>query len=65
MYRGSGEVILSILSVNCVGTLGRVEKTMAAPVTVIIAYDLKFYDKSPTLFPHYLAVRDMFVKKNS
>src|SRR5437016_14371525 len=24
---------------------GNVEKTMAAPVTVIIAYDLKFYDK--------------------
>ena len=35
---------------------------MAAPVTVIIAYDLKFYDKLPTLFPRYLAVRDMFVK---
>jgi hypothetical protein len=76
MYRGSGEVILSILSVNCVGTaakerlrpslaLGNVKKTMAPPVTVIIAYDLKFYDKLPTLFQHYLAVRDMFVKKPS
>jgi len=32
---------------------GNVEKTMAAPVTVIIAYDLKFYDKLPRLFPHY------------
>src|SRR5439155_27310338 len=30
-----------------------VEKMMAAPVTVIIAYDLKFYDKVPRLFPHY------------
>jgi 3-hydroxypropanoate dehydrogenase len=39
-----------------------VEKTMAAPVTVIIAYDLKFYDKVPRLFPHYPAMRDMFVK---
>ena len=28
---------------------GNVEKTMAAPVTVIIAYDLKFYDKVPRL----------------
>jgi 3-hydroxypropanoate dehydrogenase len=34
---------------------------MAAPVTVIIAYDLKFYDKLPRLFPHYPAMRDMFV----
>ena len=25
---------------------------MAAPVTVIIAYDPKFYEKLPTLFPH-------------
>src|SRR6516162_11029334 len=29
---------------------GNVEKTMAAPVTVIIAYDLKFYEKLPRLF---------------
>jgi 3-hydroxypropanoate dehydrogenase len=41
---------------------GNVEKTMAAPVTVIIAYDLKFYDKLPRLFPHNPAMRDMFVK---
>ena len=41
---------------------GNVEKTMAAPVTVIVAYDLKFYDKVPRLFPHYPAMRDMFVK---
>jgi 3-hydroxypropanoate dehydrogenase len=34
---------------------------MTAPVTVIIAYDLKFYDKLPRLFPHYPAMRDMFV----
>lgn len=31
---------------------GNVEKTMAAPVTAIIAYDLDFIDKLPTLFPH-------------
>ena len=31
---------------------GNHAKTMAAPVTVIIAYDLAFYEKSPVLFPH-------------
>jgi 3-hydroxypropanoate dehydrogenase len=31
---------------------GNVEKTMAAPVTVIIAHDLEFYEKLPKLFPH-------------
>src|SRR3989442_15152774 len=29
-----------------------VEKTMAAPVTVIVAYDMKFYEQLPKLFPH-------------
>jgi 3-hydroxypropanoate dehydrogenase len=29
-----------------------VEKTMTAPVTVIIAYDMKFYEQLPKLFPH-------------
>jgi 3-hydroxypropanoate dehydrogenase len=40
---------------------GNVEKTMSAPVTVIVAYDLKFYEKLPRLFPHYPAMRDMFM----
>lgn len=31
---------------------GNYEKTMAAPVTAIVAYDPKFYEKLPTLFPH-------------
>lgn len=31
---------------------GNVAKTMAAPVTAIIGYDLKFYDHLPRLFPH-------------
>jgi 3-hydroxypropanoate dehydrogenase len=39
---------------------GNVEKTMTAPVTVIVAYDLKFYDKFPTLFPHAPATRNYF-----
>src|SRR5476649_2771494 len=29
-----------------------VNKTMSAPVTVIVAYDLKFYEQLPKLFPH-------------
>lgn len=31
---------------------GNVEKTMSAPVTVIVAHDPKFYDQLPKLFPH-------------
>lgn len=31
---------------------GNLEKTMAAPVTVIVAYDERFYDQLPDLFPH-------------
>ncbi|VTU27821.1 putative malonic semialdehyde reductase RutE [Variovorax sp. PBS-H4] len=31
---------------------GNLDKTMSAPVTVIAAWDRKFYDKLPTLFPH-------------
>jgi len=29
-----------------------VEKTKAAPVTVIVAWDVEFYEKLPKLFPH-------------
>jgi 3-hydroxypropanoate dehydrogenase len=31
---------------------GNVNKTMAAPATAIIAYDTRFYDLLPRLFPH-------------
>ena len=31
---------------------GNLEKTLAAPVTAIVAYDPKFYEKLPKLFPH-------------
>ncbi|HQT66739.1 MAG: malonic semialdehyde reductase [Rhodospirillales bacterium 20-60-12] len=31
---------------------GNVDKTMAAPVTVIVAHDPLFYDHLPRLFPH-------------
>ena len=37
-----------------------VEKTLAAPVTAIVAYDLRFYDELPRLFPHVDA-RSWFV----
>ncbi len=39
---------------------GNVEKTMAAPVTVIVAYDLRFYEKLTRLFPHNAGMRAMF-----
>jgi 3-hydroxypropanoate dehydrogenase len=41
---------------------GNVKKTMAAPVTVIIAYDLLFYQKLPKLFPHNTTMREMFAQ---
>lgn len=31
---------------------GNREKTLAAPVTVVVGYDMAFYDKLPVLFPH-------------
>jgi 3-hydroxypropanoate dehydrogenase len=39
---------------------GNVDKTMAAPVTVIVAYDLLFFEKLPKLFPHNPKMRDHF-----
>ena len=30
-----------------------IQKTMQAPLTAIIAYDLKFHEKLPNLFPNY------------
>jgi 3-hydroxypropanoate dehydrogenase len=39
---------------------GNVDKTMKAPVTAIIAYDLNFYERLPQLFPHYAGAREMF-----
>ena len=42
---------------------GNRDKTLAAPVTVIVAYDMAFYDKLPMLFPHVDA-RAWFVGKS-
>jgi len=39
---------------------GNVEKTMQAPVTAIIGYDLRFYEKLPKLAPHSPKMRDSF-----
>ncbi len=39
---------------------GNVEKTMAAPLTVIVAYDPKFYDRLHYLFPHSPDARTWF-----
>ena len=39
---------------------GNVEKTMAAPVTAIVAYDELFYEELPMLFPHNAGMRDFF-----
>jgi 3-hydroxypropanoate dehydrogenase len=40
---------------------GNVDKTMSAPVTVIVAYDLRFYEKMDKLFPHNNAMKQLFV----
>jgi len=37
-----------------------IEKTIAAPVTVIVAYDLKFYEQLPKLFPHNPGMAKLF-----
>jgi len=37
-----------------------VDKTMQAPVTAIIGYDLKFFEQTPKLFPHNPAMREIF-----
>lgn len=39
---------------------GNAPKILAAPVTVIIGYDLAFYDRIPQLFPHNPGARDWF-----
>ena len=41
---------------------GNREKTLTAPVTVIVGHDMAFYDKLPVLFPHVDA-RAWFVGK--
>ena len=49
---------------------GNVDKTMAAPVTAIVAYDLEFYEYMPRLFPHtdarsWFAGNEPFIKSTA
>ena len=39
---------------------GNVDKTMSAPVTTIVAYDLRFHEKLPRLFPQSPAMAKLF-----
>lgn len=39
---------------------GNREKTMSAPVTAIIGYDMEFYEKLPKLFPHQPDAKSWF-----
>ena len=41
---------------------GNRAKSMAAPVTAIIGYDMKFYEKMGQLFPHVPDARNWFTK---
>lgn len=46
---------------------GNLDKTMAAPATAIIGYDLRFYERLPRLFPHtdarsWFAGRDELIR---
>jgi 3-hydroxypropanoate dehydrogenase len=36
------------------------DKTMQAPVTAILAYDLRFFEETPKLFPHNPAMANVF-----
>jgi 3-hydroxypropanoate dehydrogenase len=44
---------------------GNLEKTMAAPVTVIVAYDPKFHERLPYLFPHNPDAASWFTSNES
>ena len=50
---------------------GNVDKTMAAPVTAIVAYDLEFYEYLPRLYPHadarswYAGKSDEHIRSNA
>lgn len=44
---------------------GNLDKTMAAPVTVIVAYDPRFFEKLPWLFPHNPEAVSWFTSNDS
>lgn len=39
---------------------GNLDKTLSAPVTAVIGYDLAFYEQLPRLFPHRPALRHSY-----
>jgi 3-hydroxypropanoate dehydrogenase len=39
-----------------------VDKVLGAPVTAIVAYDLKFYEKQPKLLPYNPKMRELFAE---
>jgi len=44
---------------------GNVDKTMAAPVTAIVAYDLDFFEFMPRVFPHVTGAIDWYKGKDN
>jgi 3-hydroxypropanoate dehydrogenase len=44
---------------------GNLEKTLAAPVVAIVAWDTKFYDHLPRLFPHNQDARNWFANSEA
>lgn len=44
---------------------GNIDKTMAAPVTVVVAYDPAFYLNLPKLFPHNPDAKSWFTSSDS
>ncbi len=46
-------------------TPGNVDKTMVAPVTAIIGYDMKFYDHLPRIFPPRPDAKTMYEGKEA
>jgi len=44
---------------------GNLEKTLAAPVTAIVAYDPRFYEHLPRLFPHNADARSWFTSNDA
>ncbi len=39
---------------------GNLEKTMAAPATAVIGYDVRFFERMDYLFPHNAAMADLY-----
>lgn len=44
-------------------SVGNVQKTMAAPVTAIVADDMRFYEFVPRLFPHNAKMAELFTQQ--